>query len=181
MIKRRLSLAWLVFVVVGVPMGCAEDDKVAPEPQRGSIQVDISEGRVELKVDGVLLKKPFPLEIKGDNLVTVKLNDTTSFSINSQRFFLSKDSNERVTVDIHGVNGSAKEVYESAIVHEKILKINNGARDRINKWYETAGKKVGFSHAETFSGGVDRPCAGLEIMNSFNDTKPYFLSISIFP
>jgi hypothetical protein len=161
--------------------GCAEDAQPNLVVQGEPINWDLTLSKVELMVDGKPIPEISPYEIKGSRDISIKLNISTSLTAKAQRVFVTKDSDQKITIDIHSDNGTAKEMYESAMTYAALLKINPNANERIKNWYDIAGQKEGFSHAETFGGGIDRPCGSIEILNSFNKEKPYYLSVSFSP
>jgi hypothetical protein len=174
-------LPWpFVALIIFILLGCS-DDAQTTTTTKSPISWDLSRGTGELRVDGKPIPQVSAHEIKGVREISVKINDSIVVMVKAQVIFVSTDSDKRVSIDIHTENCDANEVYKSAKYYAKLMNIGGNSNERIEKWYEIAKAKEGFSHAETFGGGIDRPCTGIEIFNSFDKKKPYYLSVGIFP
>lgn len=154
----------------------------AEPPRSPDLTVDLSRPAGPLVIDGRTVREDGLGAVAGNRLVTVRSGDAVLAQEEAQRIFLRCQDGRTTGIDLHLPDMTAAMAYEKAKALCERWKIGEPSTGRLEQWH--ARSSLTHKLLPSVSMGLPpsaTPYYFVEIMHSFNDARPYYISVQIRP
>ena len=149
----------------------------AKETESLVLNWDLSNSRTVKDVGWIDDNKEDFYSKEGDILLTLKLPQNKEFKESLNRFYVDRKGDTVTNLNLHLPAMTLDEAYNKA---KTLINYWNLDSKDIDEWYkkQQSGKPENHATFATFRNDLS-PATGIEIMNSFNDAKPWYISFKV--